>query len=63
MNWAIAMVGGVTLLATVYYIFGGRKSYTPPSETIEDFIERYEAAGMTTSSSEKEVGSVVAAAK
>jgi amino acid transporter len=42
MNWAIVMVGGVVLLATIYYIISGRKLYTPPKETIEDYIERYE---------------------
>jgi hypothetical protein len=41
MNWGIAMVGGVILLATVYYIIWGRKTYTPPNETIEDYMERY----------------------
>jgi amino acid transporter len=54
MNWAIVMVGGVIVLATVYYIIWGRKTYTPPNETIEDFMERYEA---TTASSEKAEGS------
>jgi amino acid transporter len=41
MNWGIAMVGGVALLATIYYIIWGRKTYTPPNETIEDYMERY----------------------
>jgi amino acid transporter len=54
MNWAIAMVGGVIVLATVYYIIWGRKTYTPPDETIEDYMDRYEA---TSASSEKAVGS------
>jgi hypothetical protein len=57
MNWAVVMVGGVALLATVYYIIWGHKTYTPPTETIEDFIERYQAAG--SFSDEKEVGSVL----
>lgn len=43
MNWACAMVGGVALLATIYYVIWGRKVYAPPNETIEDFIERYQA--------------------
>jgi amino acid transporter len=42
MNWACVMVGGVVLLATVYYIAFGRKTYVPPEETIEEYIERYE---------------------
>ncbi len=50
MNWACVMVGGTILLATVYYIIWGRKTYTPPSETIEDFMERFR----TTSVWEKE---------
>jgi len=43
MNWASAMVGGITLFATIYYIIRGRRTYLPPKETVEDFIERYEA--------------------
>jgi amino acid transporter len=54
MNWACVMVGGTVLLATVYYIVWGRKTYTPPSETIEDFMERFQ----TTSVSEKETSTV-----
>ena len=50
MNWAIVMVGGVILLATVYYIIWARKSYTPPTETIEDYMKRY----LETATSEKE---------
>jgi len=50
MNWACVMVGGIVLLATIYYIIIGRKSYTPPPETIEDYIGR---AQVTTT--EKEV--------
>jgi hypothetical protein len=46
------MVGGPIVLATVYYIIWGRKTYSPPNETVEDYMERYEAA---TASSEKEV--------
>jgi hypothetical protein len=51
MNWACVMVGGVVLLATVYYIIWGRKIYTPPKETVEDYIGRYH---VTTASTEKE---------
>jgi choline transport protein len=40
MNWAVAMVGGVGILATVYYIIRGRKSYTPPVITVESYIEK-----------------------
>jgi hypothetical protein len=40
-------VSGVTLLATLWYIVGGRKSYTPPKETTEDYIERTHAATMS----------------
>jgi amino acid transporter len=55
MNWACVMVGGTVVFATVYYIIWGRKTYTPPHETIEDFMERYQ----TVTSSEKEESSVV----
>jgi amino acid transporter len=48
MNWACLMVGGVILLATVYYIWD-RKTYSPPNETIEDYIER----NVATTSAEK----------
>jgi hypothetical protein len=47
MNWACGMVGGVTLLATLWYIIRGRKSYTPPEETIEDYIKRSHVATMS----------------
>jgi hypothetical protein len=52
MNWAILMVGGVALLATIYYIILGRKHYSPPNETVEDYIQRAQAG---TTSSGKEV--------
>jgi amino acid transporter len=52
MNWACAMFGGIIILATVYYIIWGRKQYTPPNETVEDYIERYQA----TASSSENVG-------
>jgi hypothetical protein len=42
MNWAIAIVGGLIVLATVYYVAWGHKSYSPPCETVEDYIGRYE---------------------
>jgi amino acid transporter len=45
MNWGCVMVGGVVILATVYYVISGRKSYTPPTDTIDDFLERYEEVG------------------
>jgi hypothetical protein len=57
MNWACVMVGGPTLLATLYYIVWGRKSYTPPSETVEDYLERYHA---TVEAAEKEMSTGVA---
>jgi len=56
MNWAVVMVAGPIIFATVYYMVWGRKTYTPPDETIEDYIVRYEA---TTESSEKEMSSGV----
>jgi hypothetical protein len=52
MNWASLMVGGVSILATAYYIALGRKIYTPPNETVEDYIERYKATSVL---SEKDV--------
>jgi hypothetical protein len=54
MNWAILMVGGVTFLATAYYIIWGRTHYSPPNETVEDYIQRAQAEG----TSGKEVGGV-----
>jgi hypothetical protein len=56
MNWAVVMVSGPIILATVYYIVWGRKTYTPPNETVEDYIERYQA---TTTESENEISSGV----
>jgi amino acid transporter len=54
MNWACVMVGGTVVLATGYYVVWGRKTYTPPTETIEDFMDRYQ----TSTSSEKEASAV-----
>jgi amino acid transporter len=42
MNWASTLVGGIVLLATGYYILWGRKLYSPPDETVEDYIQRSE---------------------
>jgi len=39
MNWAIVMVGGTLIWATVYYIIWGRNIYTPPTKSIQDIIE------------------------
>jgi choline transport protein len=56
MNWAILMVGGVALLATIYYILWGRKQYSPPTDTVEDYVLRTQ----TGTTSEKEAsGGVV----
>jgi amino acid transporter len=55
MNWACVMAGGVFLLATVYYVIWGRKTYTPPKETIEDYIKR----SQDTMTPEKEASSGV----
>jgi amino acid transporter len=40
MNWAIGLVGGVILFATIYYVAYGRKQYTTPDGTVDDYIER-----------------------
>jgi amino acid transporter len=53
MNWAIVMVGGISLLATVYYILSAQRTYSPPDDTVEDYIDRYD--NMTVASSEREV--------
>ena len=58
MNWACAMVGGVALLATVYYVIWGRKTYTPPNEVVEDYIKRNEEQDMPTSSGKEMSGGV-----
>jgi hypothetical protein len=59
MNWACVMVGGVTLLATIYYAIWGRKTYAPPNETIEDYITRSKDQDVSTST-DKEASGVVA---
>jgi amino acid transporter len=56
MNWAIVLVGGIVVLASAYYIVWGRKTFTPPHETVEDYIERYQA---TTASERGSNGGVV----
>jgi choline transport protein len=35
MNWNIVMFGGTMIFAMVYYIFVGRKTYTPPVELVK----------------------------
>lgn len=30
MNWGCVMFGGIVMLATIYYVSGGRRNYTPP---------------------------------
>jgi choline transport protein len=35
MNWNIVMFGGTMIFAMVYYIFIGRKTYTPPVELVK----------------------------
>lgn len=30
MNWNISMFGGITILATIYYVLGARNVYRPP---------------------------------
>jgi amino acid transporter len=47
MNWAVVMVAGPIILVTSCYIVWGRKSYTPPEETVEDYIVRHEATTET----------------
>ena len=56
MNWACVMVGGVVLLATLYYIIWGRKTYSPPNETVEDYIKQHQA---TTSAEVVASGEVI----
>lgn len=38
MNWASVMYGGIVIVATAYYLVSARKKYTPPTETLEDYI-------------------------
>jgi amino acid transporter len=54
MNWAILMVGGVILLATIYYLVYGRKQYSPPNDTVEDYIQRAQTEAQAGMGSEKE---------
>jgi len=56
MNWAVVMIGGTVIFATVYYIAWGRKKYMPPNEIVEDYIARYQT---TMTSSEKDGKSAV----
>jgi hypothetical protein len=60
MNWAILMLGGPIVLATVYYLLGGRNTYMPPEQTVDNFIDRYQ---VTTESSKKEMSSGIAEEK
>jgi amino acid transporter len=58
MNWAVLMVGGVVVFASIYYFISGRKQYSPPIDTVEDYIMRGEAGV-----SEKDVSVEVAEKK
>jgi hypothetical protein len=42
MNWGIVMYGGVITIATTYYIIGGRKTFAPPKDTLEDVLAKDE---------------------
>jgi len=59
MNWGIVMVGGPIVLATVYYIAWGRKSFTPPKETVEDYIQRYEESDTSNGVAEEKVPNAI----
>jgi amino acid transporter len=59
MNWAIMMLGGPIIFATAYYFLGGKRIYTPPEETVDDYIVRYEG----TTKSENEMSSGIADVK
>jgi choline transport protein len=41
MNWAVAMVGGISLSSTVYYIVRGRKTYNLLEVSLQDYIRDY----------------------
>ena len=34
-NWAIAMSGGVLILASLWYVVRGRKTYVPPVAKVQ----------------------------
>jgi amino acid transporter len=38
MNWGIVMYGGVIILCTLYYVFQGRKTYSPPTEETKHLV-------------------------
>jgi len=50
MNYAIVMIGGIMILATVYYIIWGHNTYQPPTETTEELREREEEGEVTEES-------------
>jgi amino acid transporter len=38
MNWGCVMYGGVIIFSTIYYVLWGRKTFMPPKDTIEDYL-------------------------
>jgi len=34
-NWAIAMCGGVVIIASLWYVVRARKTYTPPVAKVQ----------------------------
>jgi amino acid transporter len=64
MNWAAALVGGIVILATGFYVAWGQHIYSPPEETVEDYIQRTEKEGREGTGSVKDgTGSEVAQEK
>jgi hypothetical protein len=59
MNWGIVMYGGITILATTYYMIGGRKTFAPPKDTLEDLLttEEYDVKVETEAGVTKTVDS------
>lgn len=41
MNWGIVMYSGIIIIATIYYFFNGRKTFTPPTQDVINEAERH----------------------
>jgi hypothetical protein len=57
MNWGIVIYGGVTILAAIYYVLWGRKTFSPLDDAFEHLLKtNYSVETSDEASSPKVVG-------
>jgi amino acid transporter len=57
MNWGVLMYGAIIIIATIYYILYGRKTFTPPTEEVihEGGNRHYEESNDTTTVEQEKI--------